>query len=130
MLLTGPERHMLFNRLGAMEARRKSCSRSEVVGTMEKALAPFKILDSCARDIERMPVDLAISIVAMAVEGWDDASKTRILGPWADFAVGERFRELATYVVADYDFIPVYFNQLVTNCKCILRSKTKGDQLD
>ena len=97
---------------------------------MEKSLTTFEILNARTLDIERMPIDLATSIVTMAMERWDDALQTCLRCTWADFAVKEGFGELATYVVADYDFVPVYFNQLVTNRECILRSKTKGDQLD
>ena len=74
-----------------------------------------------------MPIDLAITIVAMAMEGRDDTSKTCFLGALADEAVEAGLRELAAYVVADHDLVAIYFNQLATNRECVLRSETKGD---
>jgi hypothetical protein len=69
------KKEVLINLLLAMEGSRKPSSRREMVGLRKCALTLFKVLQTDPLNVERMPANLALTVVRMTVKSWNNPTQ-------------------------------------------------------
>ena len=120
MLILIVECKVFINVLGPVVWWGQVGDSCQLVWLAKSALTFFKVLKADTFSIHRVPVQLASSVVRMAMKGWDNTMEMESNLLWCKNTVWECLNESTHDIIPKADIRTIKLKESLNNCKWVL----------